>query len=129
MANRSSTYAIVIEKAPKNFGAYVPDLPGCVATGKTVREVLASIAEAIDFHLDGMREDGLSVPEPTTIATYLATIGSKGGKTAADRMTPEQRRARAQAAGKAGGRGRSRDQSVVRKAATKRKATKARKTK
>lgn len=53
-------YAIVIEKAEGNFSAYVPDLPGCVATGITVEETESQIREAIEFHLTGLREDGLS---------------------------------------------------------------------
>ena len=57
-------YAIVIEKAEGNDSAYVPDLPGCVATGATVAEAEAEIREAIAFHLDGLREDGLVIPVP-----------------------------------------------------------------
>lgn len=58
-------YAIVIEKAESNYSAYVPDLPGCVATGATVEEAEASIREAIEFHLEGMREDGTPIqPRP-----------------------------------------------------------------
>jgi predicted RNase H-like HicB family nuclease len=64
-------YAIVIEKANGNYSAYVPDLPGCVATGSTVDEVEAEIREAIRFHIDGMKSDGLAVPEPTSIANYV----------------------------------------------------------
>jgi predicted RNase H-like HicB family nuclease len=63
-------YAIVIEKAPDNYSAYVPDLPGCIATGATVEEVEAEIREAIRFHIDGLKEDGLPVPIPTSIADY-----------------------------------------------------------
>jgi predicted RNase H-like HicB family nuclease len=59
-------YAVVIEKAENNFAAYLPDLPGCVATGQTEDEVLREIGEAIDFHIDGMRRAGLPVPEPST---------------------------------------------------------------
>jgi len=59
-------YAIVIEKAESNFAAYVPDLPGCVATGQTVEETELQIREAIDLHLRGMREDGLPIPEPSS---------------------------------------------------------------
>lgn len=107
-----STYAVVIEKAPKNYAAYVPDLPGCVAVGDTVADVLAAIAEAIEFHLEGMREDGVPIPKPTTVATnlstHLAALGSKGGRAAAAKLTSEQRRKRAAAAGRAGGRGRPR---------------------
>lgn len=65
-------YAIVIEKAGKNFSAYVPDLPGCVATGATAKEAETEIKTAIQMHLEGMREDGLQVPEPTSIVDYVA---------------------------------------------------------
>ena len=64
-------YAVVIERAGKNFPAYVPDLPGCVATGKTVAQVQREIAEAIAFHIEGLRDDGLPVPEPAAIAEYV----------------------------------------------------------
>ena len=64
-------YAVVIEKAEGNYSAYVPDLPGCIATGATVHEVEAEIREAISFHIEGMREDGLSVPEPTSKVEYI----------------------------------------------------------
>lgn len=64
-------YAVVIEKAQANFSAYVPDLPGCVATGATVEEAEAEIREAIAFHVEGMREDGLPIPEPTSRVEYI----------------------------------------------------------
>ena len=64
-------YAIVIEKAEGNYSAYVPDLPGCVATGATVPEVERQMREAIRFHIDGLKEDGLPVPQPTSIAEYV----------------------------------------------------------
>lgn len=64
-------YAIVIEKAGGNYSAYVPDLPGCVATGATVAEVEAQIREAIAFHVEGMREDGLSIPAPSSQVEYV----------------------------------------------------------
>ena len=64
-------YAIVIEKAENNYAAYVPDLPGCVATGKTVEETEQQIREAIDLHLRGMREDGLPIPEPSSSVDYV----------------------------------------------------------
>ena len=64
-------YAIVIEKASGNYSAYVPDLPGCVATGETIEETEASIREAIEFHLDGMREDGLVIPIPSSRVEYV----------------------------------------------------------
>ncbi len=66
-------YAIVIEKAAHNFSAYVPDLPGCVSTGRTVDEVRKNIQEAIEFHIEGLREDGELIPEPTTISDYVET--------------------------------------------------------
>ena len=64
-------YAIVIEKAASNYSAYVPDLPGCVATGRTIAEVESEIREAIAFHLEGMREDGLSAPAPSSQVEYI----------------------------------------------------------
>jgi predicted RNase H-like HicB family nuclease len=64
-------YAIVIEQAEGNYSAYVPDLPGCVATGATVGEVEAEIRDAIAFHLEGMREDGLPVPKPSSQVEYV----------------------------------------------------------
>jgi predicted RNase H-like HicB family nuclease len=64
-------YAVVIERAEGNFGAYVPDLPGCIATGATVTEVEAEIRDAIEFHLEGMREDGLPIPAPSSRVEYI----------------------------------------------------------
>jgi predicted RNase H-like HicB family nuclease len=64
-------YAIVIEKGENNFAAYVPDLPGCVATGQTVEETEEQIREAIDLHLRGMREDGLPIPQPSSSVDYV----------------------------------------------------------
>ncbi len=64
-------YAIVIEKGPASYGAYVPDLPGCVAVGKSSAEVKTLIAEAVPFHLEGLREDGLPIPEPVTECEYV----------------------------------------------------------
>lgn len=66
-------YAIVIEKGPKNYSAYVPDLNGCVSTGLTVGEAEENIKDAISFHIDGLKEDGLPVPEPATICEYIET--------------------------------------------------------
>ena len=66
-------YAIVIEKAEDNYSAYVPDLPGCVATGATIAEVEAEIRDAIRFHVDGLKADGLAVTAPTSIAEYVDT--------------------------------------------------------
>ena len=64
-------YAIVIELADGNYSAYVPDLPGCVSTGSTVQEVEDRIREAIQFHLDGLREDGQPVPPPSSRVDYV----------------------------------------------------------
>ncbi len=64
-------YAIVIENAGPNYSAYVPDLPGCVATGATLDEVQTSIREAIEFHLDGIREDGEPIPPPSSSVQYV----------------------------------------------------------
>jgi predicted RNase H-like HicB family nuclease len=57
-------YLVVIEQGPSSFGAYVPDLPGCVAVGESRAEVMELIHEAIEFHLEGLKEEGLSVPQP-----------------------------------------------------------------
>lgn len=59
-------YVVIIEKGENSYGAYVPDLPGCVAVGETRQEALELIREAIEFHLEGLREDGLDTPSPTS---------------------------------------------------------------
>lgn len=64
-------YAIVIEKASNNYSAYVPDLPGCVATGSTVAEAEQAIREAIEFHLEGLRKDGNPIPPPSSRVEYV----------------------------------------------------------
>lgn len=64
-------YAIVIEKAGNNYSAYVPDLPGCVAAGQTIEEVEAQVREAIEFRIEGLREDGLPVPVPASRVEYV----------------------------------------------------------
>ena len=64
-------YAVVIEKSENGYGAYVPDLPGCVAAGETLKETERLIHEAVEFHLEGLREDGLSVPEPSAVTNYV----------------------------------------------------------
>jgi predicted RNase H-like HicB family nuclease len=64
-------YAIVIEKAATNYGGYVPDLPGCVATGASIEETERLLREAIVLHLEGMKEDGLPIPEPSSVVDYL----------------------------------------------------------
>lgn len=64
-------YAIVIENAGGNFSGYVPDLPGCVATGSTIQETEQALREAIEFHLEGMREDGDLIPAPSSHVEYI----------------------------------------------------------
>lgn len=64
-------YATVIERAENNYSAYVPDLPGCVATGATIEEVESQLREAIEFHLEGMREDGELIPPPSSHVEYI----------------------------------------------------------
>ncbi|MGD0500066.1 MAG: type II toxin-antitoxin system HicB family antitoxin [Bryobacteraceae bacterium] len=64
-------YAIVIEQGEHNLSAYVPDLPGCITTGRTVKEIESNIREAIELHLEGLREDGESIPEPHTAVAYV----------------------------------------------------------
>lgn len=64
-------YAVVIEKANANYSAYVPDLPGCIATGASIAEVDQNIREAIRFHIDGLTEDRLPIPEPSARAEYV----------------------------------------------------------
>ena len=64
-------YAIVIEKGEGNYAAYVPDLPGCVSTGETLEEVERNIREAIRLHVEGLKEDGLPVPQPSAVCEYV----------------------------------------------------------
>jgi predicted RNase H-like HicB family nuclease len=64
-------YAVIIEQANGNYSAYVPDLPGCVATGASVADVERDIRDAIRFHIDGLKEDGLPVPAPTSSVEYV----------------------------------------------------------
>jgi predicted RNase H-like HicB family nuclease len=68
---KNMRYAVIIEEGKNSFGAYVPDLPGCVAVGQTREEVLKLIEEAIEFHLEGLREDGQPVPEPSSSIEYV----------------------------------------------------------
>ena len=64
-------YAVIVEEGETSFGAYVPDLPGCTAVGETRQEVLRLIQEAIEFHIEGLREDGQPVPEPSSSIEYI----------------------------------------------------------
>ena len=70
-------YAIVIEKTTTGFSACVPDLPGCIATRADQREVESEMKNAIRFHIDGLKEDGLPVPKPTSIAEYVDARGNR----------------------------------------------------
>jgi predicted RNase H-like HicB family nuclease len=64
-------YAVVIERLAKGFSAYVPDLPGCIATGASIDEVELRIREAILFHIEGLRQDGAVVPPPSSLVEYV----------------------------------------------------------
>ena len=64
-------YLVVVEKGPSSYGAYVPDLPGCVASADSKEEVLALIKEAIEFHLDGLKEDGEPIPSPASTSEVV----------------------------------------------------------
>jgi len=66
-----SRYLMVIEDAGSNYSAYLPDLSGCVTTGSTVDEIKRNMKEAIEFHLEGLREEGLPIPSPSSIAEYV----------------------------------------------------------
>ena len=68
---KNMRYAVIIEEGENSFGAYVPDLPGCIAVGETREEVLKLIEEAIEFHIEGLREDGQPVPEPASSIEYV----------------------------------------------------------
>jgi predicted RNase H-like HicB family nuclease len=69
-------YLVVIEKAEGNYSAYAPDLPGCIAVGNTVDECAASIQEAIEFHIRGLHQDGIEVPQPTSILREVVVHAS-----------------------------------------------------
>ncbi len=71
MSDSPMRYAIVIEDAGANYSAYVPDLPGCVATGSTVEETEVAIREAIEFHLDGLRSDNIPIPQASSRVNYV----------------------------------------------------------
>jgi predicted RNase H-like HicB family nuclease len=69
---REKQYLVVLERTDRNYGAYSPDLPGCVATGRTAEETLLLMREAVELHVRGLEEDGLPVPEPTSTASYVS---------------------------------------------------------
>ena len=88
-------YAVVFEKGPTSYGAYVPDLPGCVAVGDTLKEVERLIQEAIEFHIEGMREDGDPIPEPTSTVKEIEVLrliatGNANKEIAAQLSTSEE---------------------------------------
>jgi predicted RNase H-like HicB family nuclease len=64
-------YVVIVEQGENSVGAYVPDLPGCVAVGETKDEVLRLIGEAVELHLEGLREEGLPIPEPSSSSEYV----------------------------------------------------------
>ena len=64
-------YPVIIEKADGNYSAYSPDLPGCVSTGATIEETLSRMREAIQFHIEGLKKEGLAIPEPSTKIEYI----------------------------------------------------------
>ena len=65
-------YPVIIEKADGNYSAYSPDLPGCAATGETIKETLSRMKDAIQFHVEGLKKEGLAIPEPSTKVEYIA---------------------------------------------------------
>jgi predicted RNase H-like HicB family nuclease len=76
-------YAIVIEKADNNYSAYVPDVPGCIATGATVDEVKQRLSDALRFHLEGIHADGDAAPPPTSTVDYVDVVNPMTTKRAA----------------------------------------------
>lgn len=68
-------YLVVIEKTSTGFSAYSPDLPGCVSTGSTKQELEANMREAMEFHLDGLRQENEAIPEPSSQVTFLEAVG------------------------------------------------------
>lgn len=69
-------YLIIVEEGENSFGAYVPDLPGCIAAGETREEVLELIHEAIEFHLEDLRENGVEIPRPTSKSEYVEVLAA-----------------------------------------------------
>jgi predicted RNase H-like HicB family nuclease len=65
-------YSVVIEKGERNYSAYLPDVPGCIATGRTSKAALKRLARALEMHLAGLKEDGLPIPVPTTEVDYIS---------------------------------------------------------
>ena len=73
-------YAVIVEEGQSSFGAHVPDLPGCVAVAESKEEVLELIQEAIEFHLEGLREDGQPIPPPASIIEYVEVLSGRGDR-------------------------------------------------
>lgn len=71
MRRKKNRYVVILERGKDSFGAYVPDLPGCVAVGETKKEVIRLIKEAIEFHLEGLRKEGIPIPEPQSSSQYI----------------------------------------------------------
>jgi predicted RNase H-like HicB family nuclease len=69
--SQTMQYLVIVEKGPNSFGAYVPDLPGCIATAESREEVLQLIREAIEFHIEGLREDGHPIPQPSSVSAVV----------------------------------------------------------
>ena len=69
--SQTMQYLVIVEKGPNSFGAYVPDLPGCIATAESREEVLQLIREAIEFHIEGLREDGHTIPQPSSVSAVV----------------------------------------------------------
>ena len=69
--NKVFKYPVIIEKADSNYSAYSPDLPGCIATGQTVKETILRMRDAIQFHIEGLKREGLVIPEPSTKIEYI----------------------------------------------------------
>ena len=82
-------YAVVIEKAAKNYSAYLPDVPGCIAAGKTVEQTLSLLREALVMHFDAMNDDKETIPDPDSLVTYLDV------ETPAERATANQTKRKA----------------------------------
>ncbi len=76
-------YLVVIEKAKRNYAAYVPDLPGCIATGPTPGATRKAIRQAIEFHIEGMKEDGVAVPKPSAKSAEISITAARKRRTAA----------------------------------------------
>jgi predicted RNase H-like HicB family nuclease len=91
-AGETMRYAVVIEKGPTSYGAHVPDLPGCIAVGGSREEVLQLIREAIEFHIEGLREAGEPVPPPSSSVVLVDVAEAKVGSSPRTRQADALRR-------------------------------------